>query len=84
LFTSAGTLGILGLGATALIALPWTTADQAGTERGLEFMAASVKAAVYDSLHALVAQVHSESSAAPATASASASAAALAFTRPSR
>ena len=77
LFTSAGTLGILGLGATALVALPWTLADQAGTERGLELMAASLKAEVAAAVHALGAHLR----AVPTTASARPLAAALAFTR---
>ena len=75
LFTSAGTLGILGLGATALVALPWTLADQAGTERGLELMAASLKAEASEALHALRAHLRA------APAATRPLVAALAFTR---
>ncbi len=52
LFTSAGTVGILGLGATALFALPWTLSDQAGTARGLEVLAASLKTEAADAVQA--------------------------------
>ncbi len=36
LFTSAGAVAIFLLGAVALAALPWSLAQQASTERGLE------------------------------------------------
>jgi hypothetical protein len=77
LFTSAGTVGILGLGATALVALPWTIADQAGTARGLERIAASLKAEFSGVLQAISAHLRTV----PGTPTANPLAGALAFTR---
>lgn len=45
LFTGIGTLGLVAWCGATLYALPWTEADRAGTERGLDHLGAGLKQA---------------------------------------